>query len=190
MGGSGSRVPPEEKLKRFRQDMRRAVLRMERERTRLLQSENKMKLEMKRLAAKGETDSVMIICKDVVRNRRAMQQFLKLKSQLEALGLRIETVKAQSGIQAALKGAAGAMHQLNQITNVPQMQAIVQKFMAENELMDMKAEMLDDSMNDIWVNDGLMEEETADAYARVLGEMGITVPAEVVAQMTPTPARN
>jgi charged multivesicular body protein 2A len=99
------------------------------------------------------------------------------------LGLRIETVKAQSGLQAALKGAAGAMRQLNRMTNVPQMQAIVHKFMQENELQDMKAEMIDDTMNDIWDTDGTMEDDTAMEYQKIFSEMGIAVPPEIQAQI-------
>ena len=176
----GKTVSPEEKLKQFRQSLRRSCREIERERQRLQNQETKMKAEMKKLAAKGETDSVMIIAKDLVRNRQAMKKFLKLGSQMESLGLRIETLKAQAGVNKALKGAAQAMHQMNRMVNVPQMQMIMQKFMMENEMMEMKGEMVDEAMDDLW-EDGEtdVEEETAAQYAQIFGEIGIPVPPNI-----------
>lgn len=180
MGLFGKTVSPEEKLKQFRQSLRRSCREIERERQRLQNQETKMKADMKKLAAKGEMDSVMIIAKDLVRNRQAMKKFLKLGSQMESLGLRIETLKAQAGVNKALKGAAQAMHQMNRMVNVPQMQAIMQKFMMENEMMEMKGEMVDEAMDDLW-EDGEtdIEEETAAQYAQIFGEMGIAVPPNI-----------
>ncbi|OHT15545.1 Charged multivesicular body protein 2a [Tritrichomonas foetus] len=184
MGLFGKKISPEEKLKQFRQSLRRSCREIERERTRLQNQETKIKAEMKKLAAKGETESVMILAKDVVRNRNAMHKFLRLASQLESLGLRIETIKAQAGVTQALKGATGAMTQLNRMVNVPQLQAIMQKFMMENEMMDMKGEMMDEAMDDLWDDEGDMEEETAAQYAKVFAEMGIQMPPQLAGQMT------
>ena len=180
----GKKVTPEEKLKKFKQSIRKSCREIERERNRLVQQENKMKAEMKKLAAKGETDSVMIIAKDLVRNRAAMKKFLKLGSQLEGLGLRIETIKAQAGVTAALKGAAGAMSQLNRMVNVPQMQMIMMKFMQENEMMDMKSEMVDDQMDDLWDEEGDMEDESVAAYSQIFNEIGIPMPPQMAAQVS------
>ena len=183
MGLFGKKVTPEEKLKKFRQSIRRSCREIERERTRLQNQEVKMKNEMKRLAAKGETESVMILAKDLVRQRAAMHKFLKLSSQLESLGLRIETIKAQAGATQALRGAAQAMHQLNRMVNVPQMQMIMQKFMMENEMMDMKSEMVDEVMDDVWDEEGDVEEETAAQYAQIFNEIGVPMPPQVAASL-------
>ena len=175
----GKKVTPEEKLKKFKQSIRKSCREIERENKRLITQEQKMKQEMKRLAAKGENDSVMILAKDLVRNRAAMKKFLKLSSQLESLGLRIETIKAQAGVTAALKGAAGAMAQLNRMVNVPQMQAIMMKFMQENEMMDMKSEMVDEQMDDLWDEDGELEDESLAAYSQIFNEIGIPLPPQI-----------
>ena len=183
----GKKVTPEEKLKQFKSSIRKSCREIERERNRLQQQEVKMKQEMKKLAAKGETDSVMILAKDLVRNRAAMKKFLKLGSQLQSLGLRIETIKAQAGVTAALKGAAGAMAQLNRMVNVPQMQAIMMKFMQENEMMDMKSDMVDEQMDDLWDEDGDLEEESVAAYSQIFQEIGIPMPPQLATAGGPGP---
>jgi charged multivesicular body protein 2A len=183
MGLFGKQVPPEEKLKTFKASLRKSVREIDRARARLQQEELKVKNEIKRLTQRGETESVMILCKDLVRNRAAMQKFLKLSSQLEALGLRIETIKAQAGAAKALKGAAQAMHQLNRMTNVPEMQAIMQKFVMENEMMDMKSEMVDEAIDMGLDTDGTIEDDTAAQYAKIFEEMGLPVPPAIAGQV-------
>ena len=179
MGLFGKKITPEEKLQNFRKSLRKSGREIERERVRLQQQETKMKAEMKKLASKGETESVMIIAKDLVRNRSASKKFLKLGSQLESLGLRIETIKAQAGVNSALKGAAGAMHQLNRMINVPQMQSIMMKFMQENEMMEMKAEMVDEMMDDVWDEEGDLEEESIAQYSAIFNEIGVPLPPQL-----------
>jgi charged multivesicular body protein 2A len=84
----------------------------------------------------------------------------------------------------ALKGACGAMHHLNQMTKLPELQKIVYDFMRENEMQDMKSEMMDDTMNDVWDTEGTMEEDTAQQYAQIFQEMRIPMPAEIAAQVS------
>jgi charged multivesicular body protein 2A len=184
MGLFGKTISPEEKLKNFKASLRRSVREIDRARQRLQTEEAKVKAEIKRLTAKGEMDSVMILCKDLVRNRAAMQKFLKLSSQLESLGLRIEAIKAQAGAAQAMKGAAGAMHQLNRMINVPEMQMIMQKFMMENEMMDMKSDMVDEAIDMALDTDGTLEEDTAAQYAKIFQDMGMAVPPQIAAQIS------
>lgn len=180
MGLTNSKIPPEERLKQFKVELRKSVRAIERERLRIQRSETKIKADMKRLAAKGENESVMILAKDLVRQRVAMNKMLKMGSQIEALGLRIETIKAQNGAMQALKGATGAMVALNKMVNVPQMQAIMQQFIQENEIMEMKNEMVDEAMDEVWdVADEDIEAENAAAYVRIFQELGIPAPPGV-----------
>jgi hypothetical protein len=69
---------------------------------------------------------VMILCKDLVRNRAAMQKVLKLSSQL---GLRADAPGAQ------VRGPGDAPSQPYERRG---MQVNLQKFVMENEIMDMK----------------------------------------------------
>ena len=181
MGLFNKKVSPDERLKQFRLDLRKAGREIERERTRLQRTEGKLKLDMKKAANSGNLDILMMLVKDMVRNRNAMKKFMKLKSSLDSLGLRITLIKAQNGSMMALKGASFAMAQLNRMVNLPQMQHIMQKFMMENEMMDTKSEMMDGLTDDLWDEEGDMEEETALQYSAIFQEMGIPLTPQIQA---------
>ena len=65
------------------------------------------------------------------------------------------------------------------MVNVPQMQAIMMKFMQENEMMDMKSEMVDEQMDDLWDEDGELEDESLAAYSQIFNEIGIPLPPQI-----------
>ena len=174
----GTKLTPEEKLKRFKRSIRSSIKELERDRRRLEREEGKIKLQVKKLMGQGQVEAAMILAKDLVRNRKAMQKFLKLESQLQSLDLRVTTIKAQSGINNALKGAAQSMHQLNRMVNVPQMQAIMMKFMQENEMMEMKGELVDDQMDSLWDDEGTLEEDAYQQYASIFAELNIAMPVD------------
>ena len=182
----GTKLTPEEKLKRFKRTIRSSIRELERDRRKIEREETKMKLQIKKLMGQGETEAAMILTKDIVRNRKAMQKFLKLESQLQSLDLRITTIKAQSGVTSALKGAAQAMNQLNRMVNVPQMQAIMMKFMQENEMMDMKGEMVDDQMDQLWDDEGTMEEDAFQQYSNLFAELKIPMPSTYQKNVVPS----
>ena len=181
----GTRLTPEEKLRRFKRTIRQSTRELERSRRRIEREEAKHKQQIKALMAKGEVEAAMILTRDIVRNRRAMHKFMKLESQLQSLDLRITTIKAQSGVNNALKGAAQAMSQLNRMVRLPEMQAIMSKFMQENEMMDIKSELVDDQMDSLWDDEGTMEEDTYQQYSALFAEMKIPMPAIIQENVVP-----
>jgi charged multivesicular body protein 2A len=140
-----------------------------------------MKNDIKRLTNRGEMDSVMIVCKDLVRSRAAAQKFMRFSSQLQALGLRIMTISAQAGAATALKGVTQAMHRLNQMMNVPEIQAIVQKFMMEDEMLDMKDDIANEAFDTLFDAEGTVDEDAATQYAQIFAEMRLPVPLQIAA---------
>jgi charged multivesicular body protein 2A len=150
-------------------------------------SRTRRRREERDQAADGETESVMILCRDLIRNRSVIQRFLKLRSQLEALGLRIEITRAQSGAAQAMKGAAGVMHQLNAMVNVPEVQMVMQKFMMENEMMDMKVDMVDEARDLVTDPEATIEDDAIAQYQQLFAEMGIPPPPEFAVQIAGRP---
>lgn len=176
-----TQVSPEEKVRNFKQSLGKFIREIERARTRLQTGERNMKNDIKRLTNRGEMDSVMIVCKDLVRSRAAAQKFMRFSSQLQALGLRIMTISAQAGAATALKGVTQAMHRLNQMMNVPEIQAIVQKFMMEDEMLDMKDDIANEAFDTLFDAEGTVDEDAATQYAQIFAEMRLPVPLQIAA---------
>ena len=93
------------------------------------------------------------MAKDLVRTRANIQKFHRMKSQLQAVSLRIQTIKSTAAMANAMAGAARAMGAMNSAMNLPAMQRCMMEFERQSEMMDMKEEMMEDTMDDMFEMD-------------------------------------
>lgn len=94
-----------------------------------------------------------------------------MKTQLQAVSLRIQTVRSNEQMMQSMKGATGLLASMNRSMNLPALQRIAMEFERENDIMDQRQEMMDDAIDDVTGLDD--EEETDEVVSRVLDEIGV-----------------
>merc|ERR1719450_2113453 len=88
------------------------------------------------MAKMGQMDAVKVMAKDLVRTRRYVKKFMMMRAQIQAVSLKITTLKSQNSMAQAMKGVTRAM-------------------------MNMKEEMMNDVIDDAM--EGEDDEEETDA---------------------------
>ncbi len=83
-----------------------------------------------------------------------MSLFAKLtcisrQAQLQAVSIRIQTMSSTAAMADAMKGAARAMYAMNRQVNLPAMQRVMMQFEKEGDMMEMKQELMDDTIDDV-----------------------------------------
>jgi charged multivesicular body protein 2A len=145
---------------------------LDKERVKLEQQEKKLITEIKTAAKKGHDGACKTMAKDLVRTRKYIQKFYQMKTQLQAVSLRIQTMRSNQAMADAMKGCAKAMKKMNKQVNLPEIQKIMMNFEKESEIMDMKEDMMNDAMDDVM--DEAEDEEESDMIVRqILDEIGI-----------------
>jgi charged multivesicular body protein 2A len=71
-----------------------------------------------------------------------------MKTQLQGVSLRIQTMRSNQTMADAMKGVTKAMKSMNKKIDLPGIQKIMMDFEKESEIMDMKEEMMDDTMDE------------------------------------------
>lgn len=137
----------------------------------LEQQEKKLIMDIKKMAKANQLDAVKIMAKDLVRTRRAVKKFMLMKTNIQAVSMRIQTLRSTNSMAQAMKGVAKAMGNMNKQMNLPQIQRIMQEFEKQSEIMDMKEEMMSDVIDDAMGEDE--EEETDAVVTQVLDELGL-----------------
>ena len=114
-------------------------------------------------------DAVKIMAKDLVRTRRYVKKFMLMRANIQAVSLKIQTLKSQNAMAQAMKviltfgsfvennltltfnklwccfqGVTRAMMSMNRQMKLPEIQKIMQEFEKQSEIMDMKEEMMND----------------------------------------------
>uniref|UniRef100_A0A2K6FDA6 Charged multivesicular body protein 2A n=1 Tax=Propithecus coquereli TaxID=379532 RepID=A0A2K6FDA6_PROCO len=183
----GRRKTPEELLRQNQRALNRAMRELDRERQKLETQEKKIIADIKKMAKQGQMDAVRIMAKDLVRTRRYVRKFVLMRANIQAVSLKIQTLKSNNSMAQAMKGVTKAMGTMNRQLKLPQIQKIMMEFERQAEIMDMKEEMMNDAIDDA-MGDEEDEEERfalpsphiADAVvSQVLDELGLSLTDEL-----------
>ncbi|GAA5981240.1 hypothetical protein JCM5350_006072 [Sporobolomyces pararoseus] len=189
----GRSKTPAERLRQHQRSLQKAQRELDRERSKLEQQEKKLVLDIKNGARKGEIGSCKVMAKDLVRTRRYISKFYTMKTQLQAVSLRLQSLRSNQQMAEAMKGATKAMGLMSRQMNLPQITKILQDFERESEMMDMKEEMMgdaiDDTMEDQEEGEG-EEEEGNKILEEVLAEIGVSVGQQLGEAPTDTPMKS
>lgn len=112
------------------------------------------------------------MAKDYVRTKQHITRFIEMKTHLNAVSLKMQTVKSHQAMADAMKGVTVAMTKMNKKMNMPQLNKIMQEFMKENEKSEITQEMMGDAIDDAMGNDENVEEEDR-LVNQILDEIGI-----------------
>ncbi|KAL3994080.1 Charged multivesicular body protein 2a [Acanthocheilonema viteae] len=176
----GRKKTPAEMLRQNQRALNKAMRELDRERSRLEMQEKKIIADIKKMAKMNQMDSVKVMAKDLVRTRRHVKKFIMMKANIQAVSLRVQTLKSQDAMAQAMRGVTRAMQNMNRQLNLPQIQKIMMEFEKQSEIMDMKEEMMGEAVDDAIADEG-DEEETETIVAQVLDELGIQMNEELSA---------
>merc|ERR1711868_48301 len=168
----GRRMTPDEMLRKNQRALTKAMRELDRERAKMEQQEKKIIADIKKMAKQGQMDAVKIMAKDLVRTRRYIKKFMLMRANIQAVSLKIQTLKSQSAMANAMKGVTKAMGSMNKQMKLPEIQKIMMEFEKQSEIMDMKGEMMEDAIDDVMGDED--DEEESDAIVnQVLDELGL-----------------
>merc|ERR1712014_431858 len=139
---------PAELIRENKRMIDRAIREMDRERVEMEQQEKKVIADIKKTAKTGQMDAVKVMAKDLVRTRNHIKKFMLMKANMQAVSLKMTTMKSQNTMAQSMKGVTKAMGRMNKSMNLPQIQKIMAEFQKQSEMMEMKGEMMDDAIDD------------------------------------------
>ncbi len=141
-------MTPDQMLRKNQRALNKAMRDLDRERVNMERQEKKIILDIKKMAKEGQMDAVKIMAKDLVRTRRYIKKFILMRANIQAVSLKIQTLKSQNAMAQAMKGVTRAMGTMNKQMKLPQIQKIMMEFEKQSEMMNMKEEMMTDVMGE------------------------------------------
>jgi len=83
-------MTPAERLRKHQRSLEKTQRELDRERVKLENQEKKLIQEIKKSAKNGQMGACKIQAKDLVRTRRYIEKFYSMRTQLQAISLRIQ----------------------------------------------------------------------------------------------------
>ncbi|KAG9394132.1 Snf7 [Carpediemonas membranifera] len=169
----GKKVPVADQLKQHKRSIDRACREIERERNKFRMQEQKIMAEIRDLAKKDQLKACEILAKDLVRTRSFQVRMMKMRANLQTVGLRIQTLKSSEALTSTMGRVAAAMGRMNQQMNLPELQKVMREFEKNNAKMENADEFVGDTIDDIFEASD-EEVESANVLSSVLAELGIS----------------
>eukprot|EP01032_Pedospumella_encystans_P021379 gene21379-24253_t len=177
MGNVFSQKPLKEIVRENQRMLKKSIRELEKEIRTLETNEKKLIADIKKHAKLNQMGAVKIMAKDLVRTRNYITRFIEMKTHLNAVSLKMQTIKSHDAMATAMKGVTKALTQMNKKINLPGLQKIMAEFMKENEKADITAEMIGDTLDDAMEEEGSAEEEDL-IVGQVLDELGVNMSQE------------
>jgi charged multivesicular body protein 2A len=172
MGLGQSKPTLEEQLRANKRMINRSIRELDRERTNLQTQEKKIIADIKTAAKNNQMNSVKIMAKDLVRTRKYQSKFYEMKSHLQGVQLRMQTIKSTEAMARSMAGATKAMTALSKALNLPGLTQILQEFQQETEKLGITQEVMGDTIDEVMGEVGDIEQEEM-VVNQVLDEIGI-----------------
>lgn len=172
MGLGQSKPTLEEQMRANKRMINRSIRELDRERNNLVAQEKKIIADIKAAAKNNQMSSVKIMAKDLVRTRKYQSKFYEMKSHLQGVQLRMQTIKSTEAMARSMAGATKAMTALSKQLNIPGLTQILQEFQQETEKLGITQEVMGDTIDDVLGDVGDLEQEEL-VVAQVLDEIGI-----------------
>lgn len=173
----GKRLTPQQQMRKNQRQLERTQRELDREKMKLQQQEKRLTQEIKRSAKAGQIPTVKVQARDLIRTRKQVTKFDKMKTQLQAISLRLQTMSSSTQMTSTMRNATRILSGMNGHMNLNQLGRITQEFQKSMDAMDQKQEMVDDVMDDM-MDDELEDEdedEIDEVVGKVLDEVGVNL---------------
>lgn len=170
----GKRKTPEQMLRENQRMLNKAMRDLDRERSKMEGQEKKLIADIKKMAKDNQMDAVKIMAKDLVRTRRYVKKFILMRANIQAVSLKVQTLRSQNAMAMAMRGVTRALQNMNRQMNLPQIQKIMHEFERQSDMMEMKEEMMSEAIDDV-IGDEEDEDESDVVVNQILDELGVQI---------------
>jgi len=184
-GFGAQKKTPQEIAKDAKKDMRKTQRDLGREKSRLERDEAKLIADIKKAAKQNNTASAKILAKQLVQLRAAKERLTVASSQVGSVSMTISAAASSATMAGAMSSASASMASMNKAQDPAKLQATLQQFQKQSDIMGMQEELLDDALTDAFDCD---EEEEDAVVSQVMDELGMDMAALMAQHSAPTAA--
>lgn len=161
-------------MRQNERDLKKEQRGLQRDQRHLDQEEVRLQNEIRKEAKKGNKEVVNVLAKQLVQLRKQKVRSKQMESKISSVNMQGKMMQSNMRMGEAMKSTAGVMGQMNKAMKPEETAKIMQQFQQESMKFDMTEEMMNDTLEGMFENDGDEEEEDR-IVNQVLDEIGIDI---------------
>ncbi|XP_036323703.1 charged multivesicular body protein 3 [Rhagoletis pomonella] len=161
---------PKEQVQEWTHKIRKEGNQLDRQIRSIQREEEKVKRSLKQAAAKNDRDTCVILAKEIVRARKAINRIYTSKAHLNSIQLQMKNQLATLRVAGSLQKSTEVMQAMQNLVRYPELAGIMRDMSKEMMKAGIIEEMLDETMDSLEETEE-MEEEAAKEVDKVLWEI-------------------
>jgi charged multivesicular body protein 2B len=168
----GKKPTLKEQVRENERTVNRQARDLDRERLSLQRQEKQIEAEIKKAAKAGNEQAARILAKSLIRNRQQQTQMLTTSVQMKGVNSAMKSQVATAKMAEAMGTSAKIMGKMNEQIRPQDVQRTMAEFERQSEMMNMKDEMISDTLDSALGAEG-EDDEVEEQMGAVLDELGI-----------------
>ncbi|XP_049304829.1 charged multivesicular body protein 3 [Bactrocera dorsalis] len=161
---------PKEQVQEWTHKIRKESNQLDRQIRSIQREEEKVKRSLKQAATKNDRDTCVILAKEIVRARKAINRIYTSKAHLNSIQLQMKNQLATLRVAGSLQKSTEVMQAMQNLVRYPELAGIMRDMSKEMMKAGIIEEMLDETMDSLEESEE-MEEEAAKEVDKVLWEI-------------------
>ncbi|XP_053205242.1 charged multivesicular body protein 3-like [Panonychus citri] len=170
--GKEPQKTPKDQVREWRSKLRKETMALDRQIRNIQREEAKVKLSLKDAAKKGDRDSCVVLAKELVRSRKAINRINVSKAQINSVMLNMEQQLANIRIAGAIQRSTDLMKCMQSLVKVGEISATMQDLSREMMRAGIIEEMMEETIDEATgIDEDDMEEAVQAEVEKVLFEV-------------------
>ncbi|KAG5889841.1 hypothetical protein JTB14_023166 [Gonioctena quinquepunctata] len=161
---------PKDMVTEWNHKLRKETYQLERQIKSIQREEEKVKRSLKEAAQKSDRDTCLILAKEILRARKAINKIYTSKAHINSVMLQMKNQLATLRVAGALQKSTEVMTAMQRLIRVPEVAQTMQEMSKEMMRAGIIEEMLDETMDEIEDSEE-MEEAAQSEIDKVLYEI-------------------
>ncbi|KAN0063351.1 Vacuolar protein-sorting-associated protein 24 [Thecaphora frezii] len=163
----------EERVKAVQSQLRSEQRALDREMRQIEQGSNKTKMEIKKLAKKGDIKNAKVLAREVVRAAKQKDRLALSKARLNSINMQLQHQLAMYKVTGSMSKSTEIMKLSNQLVKLPEVSKVMREMSMEMTKAGIMEEMLEDTLVSgvLGEDEDEMEEEAQEEVDKVLFEL-------------------
>lgn len=133
----------------------------------------------------SKDSALKTLAKHLVQVRNQKAKMVEAKAHLSSVGMQATAMASQVAVSSAIGSVSSAMSVANSKMDSTEVMKIMHEFTKQNEIANVKEEMMDDALADAFDNEDV-EEEAEEVTNQVLAELGLELDGQMVGLDAPS----
>jgi len=158
-------------VREWNSKLRKQQFLLDRQIRNIQREEEKVKLELKKAAKRGDKDVCLVLAKEIVNSRKAIRRIQTSKAQLNSVMMNMSQQLATLRVANAMEKSASVMRSMQSLMKVQEISQVMQEMSREMMKAGIIEEMLEEVLDDQLEVDDELEEEAQKEVDKVLWEL-------------------